>query len=526
MKNIHKLLCCALALFLLLPVYAIASDVEYAKNITDKVNIKTEGFSSTSRLTDGAENKGAVTDSGTVQIVSDEIIGSIYVVFNSDVNEWSLKCKHGNTVFGANGFLHEYVEIEKSIGEVKEITLEFENETEISEIYVFSSGQKPEWVQMWKKPAEKADILLLVAHSDDDQLFFAGLIPYYSAKGYAVQVSYLTYHNDTMRRRHELLNGLWTAGTEYYPFYEKFDDFLIEDLDKTISEYKRRGTEYEELESYVVECIRRCKPQVVVSHDPDGEYGHGMHMLLSKLVQDSVNICGDESKYPDSAKKYGIWTQKKTYLHLYDKNILTLDIDTPMDELNGDTPFQISQKAFKKHVSQDFTWFYPWIYGNESTPITSSAQIKKYSPRYYGLYDTKVGYDTGKNDLLENVFTYKQQREFENNINSAQGFIAQTQEKLAGIDSKLDEYKKIKTSYIDLQIKFENVKTQGYELEQQLAEIRNNRDVISAEYSNGSDTVALIFLGIYILCVTVIIVWIASSLITKNREKARYSHKT
>ncbi len=498
MKKIYKFLC--VLLVALMPVsvrvFALQDDAQ-AKNITDEVTIRAENFESISRLTDGAENKGAKTDNGKLFIKSNEIIGSIYIVFNSDAVNWDLSCEHGTVTCGEYGFLHEYVEIEKSIGETKELTLHFKNNTDISEIYVFSSGDKPEWVQVWKAPAEHADILLFVAHSDDDQLFFAGLIPYYSAKGYTVQVSYLTYHNDTMRRRHELLNGLWVAGTKYYPFYEKFDDFLIEDLDRTISEYERRGTEYEELEGFVVECIRRSKPQVVVSHDPDGEYGHGMHMLLSKLVQDSVNVCPDENRYPDSASKYGVWCQKKTYLHLYEQNKLTFDIDTPMEELNGKTPFQVSQDAFKMHKSQDFTWFYPWIYGTDTRPITAASQIKKYSPRYYGLYDTRVGYDTGKNDLLENVFSYKMQNEYTTQIYGLEKNIIKIEESINAVDLKLAEYEKMKNMHSELQEGLNTLNVKSMEMKEGISSLRNQLDSFEGP-KTSFDAIAVVFLCMFL----------------------------
>ena len=47
----------------------------------------------------------------------------------------------------------------------------------VCDISVFSEGDLPQWVQVWQPQCEKADIMLLSTHSDDEQLFFAGLLP-------------------------------------------------------------------------------------------------------------------------------------------------------------------------------------------------------------------------------------------------------------------------------------------------------------------------------------------------------------
>lgn len=397
-----------LCVILSFPLHTHGQD-DTASNITSKTNISQEGFSSFSRLTDGQSSSGAICENGgTLTLHAKEPIGSIYILFNSDPTEWKITSSDSSYTGGKNGFLHEYIDISEIFGLTSDIKLEFDGYFSISELYIFSCGDKQDWVQIWNEPCENADLLLYSAHSDDDQLFFAGLIPLYVSKGYRVQVAYLTYHPESVRRRHELLDGLWTAGTRYYPIYEKFDDFLIESLDGTIDYYERLGTSYEELENFVIETTRRTKPLVVVTHDINGEYKHGMHMLLSKLVCDSVQICPDETKYPASASKYGTWTVQKTYIHLYGENKIVLDIDTPLEYFGGKTAFQVSQQAFLKHYSQSDTWFYPWLLGKNGRKITSSKQISKYNPAYYGLYDSAVGSDTKKNDMFENIVTYSE----------------------------------------------------------------------------------------------------------------------
>ena len=72
-------------------------------------------------------------------------------------------------------------------------------------------GGRAGLVQQWQAPLEKADLLALAAHPDDEILFLGGTIPYYAGEmGKAVQVAYLV---PTMPyRRLELLDGLWLCG--------------------------------------------------------------------------------------------------------------------------------------------------------------------------------------------------------------------------------------------------------------------------------------------------------------------------
>ena len=79
-----------------------------------------------------------------------------------------------------------------------------ESYLKINEVFVFGDGDLPDWVQRWEPTPEKADLLLLVAHPDDELIFFGGTIPTYAVeRGMNVVVAYMSYSNTT--RRSELL---------------------------------------------------------------------------------------------------------------------------------------------------------------------------------------------------------------------------------------------------------------------------------------------------------------------------------
>ena len=415
---ICKVLALALCLSLL-PMYAAAE--ETAVDISKSTAITATGYSSTGFLTDG-DTKTYKTSNGNAVLTleNEEGMAGLYLLFDLEYGEYTIKDNtSGKTMpAGAYSMLHEYIDLVAAFGEMPtSISLLFENgKVRLSEISVFAQGELPEKVQVWNAPHEGgADLVLFATHGDDDQLFFAGLLPLYAGeKGLRVQVVYLTDHrNLTHSRTHEMLNGLWSVGVTAYPVFGDFADFRIDDLEDTYDEYARLGTSREELQGFVVEQIRRFRPLVAVGHDINGEYGHGMHMVYADLLINALDITGVATEYPESAEKYGTWEVQKLYLHLYEENPVTIDYDQPLRSFDGMTAFEVTQKkGYPCHESQQWTWFTGWING-KNTPITKATEIATYNPCQFGLYHSTVGDDVAKNDFMENITDYAEQERLE-----------------------------------------------------------------------------------------------------------------
>lgn len=419
----RKLIILALCLLLVFTAaLAVSADEPaVAQDIRKDTAISGSGYSGYKFLFDGdisTYNKS--NGNATIKLENSAGMGSLYLLFNLEYGEYTITDDvTGETITaGQYGFLHEYVDLEAGFGHCPtSVTLQFSNGTvRLSEIYVFSSGEAPDYVQVWQPPLDnKADILLLATHGDDDQLFFAGLFPYYAKeRGYAVQVAYMTDHrNLTYKRTHEMINGLWETGVTAYPVFGTFDDFLINSLDGTYKEYARLGHSKTEIQEFVITQLRRFKPQVVVGHDIEGEYMHGMHMVYTDALINVVDQANDPSAFPEVAEKYGVWDVPKTYLHLYKENPIYIDYDVPLDSWDGMTAFQVTQKiGYPCHESQQWTWFTSWINGKHGE-ITKASQIESYNPGEYGLYRSTVGADVQKNDFMENIISYAEQERLE-----------------------------------------------------------------------------------------------------------------
>lgn len=418
MKKLFAFLLCLCLLQSMSPAVLAAGGT--AAELTDTVTFDGDGYSGFKFLHDG-DSKTFKKSQGDVSIVldSENAMGGIYVMFDLEYGSYTVtdNATGDQITAGSYGFLHEYIDLSVFEQPVTSVTLDFANgSVSLSEIRIFAPGTPPADVQLWAPPLEgNTDLLLMATHGDDDHLFFAGLLPYYAAeRGVRVQVAYMTDHrNLTKARTHEMLNGLWTVGVTAYPVFGRFDDFLIESKSGTYNEFARLGHSKEDLMEFVVEQLRRFRPQVVVGHDLNGEYGHGMHMVYADLLTQAADITKDASQFPALAEKYGTWDVPKIYLHLYEENPIVMDWDTPMESFDGMTPFEVTQKlGYPCHESQQYTWFTRWING-KTAPITKASEIETYSPCNFGLFRSTVGEDVQKNDFLENIVTYEEQERLE-----------------------------------------------------------------------------------------------------------------
>lgn len=427
MKSFFKAVLILLTLVCVLCGFSFSASAEETVgcDISSDTVITGSGYSSFAFLKDGNIKSYQTASGGAViTLENPQGIGGLYLIFDLEFGAYTITDNStGQTcTAGEGGFLHEYVDIFSAFGAAPtSVTLDFSGgSVRLSEIYTLSTGTPPDFVQTWGTPLDGgADLVLFATHGDDDQLFFAGLLPYYAGElGYRVQVVYLTNHRTgpyaTNARTHEMLNGLWNVGVTTYPVFGTFEDIYTEDIQATYDIYLHSyNTTEKDLLSFVVEQIRRFRPLVAVGHDLAGEYSHGMHMVYSDLLVKALEVSGDVSVFPESAEQYGVWDIPKLYLHLYEENTITLDYDQPLEAFDGMTAFEVTQKlGYPCHESQQWTWFTGWINGKNGE-ITKASQIATYNPCLFGLYHSAVGEDVEKNDFFENITTYAEQERLE-----------------------------------------------------------------------------------------------------------------
>ena len=427
-------------LMLLLAMQASAQELT-AEDISGRALLeKYHAFQPVGYLFDGSTYYSTqARQDGWVTLKAEQGMGSLYFIFGEDCPSLILRNEDtGETrEIQDNSFLHLFVDLEELFGgAVQRLTITFpEKQTLISELSVYTAGQVPDSVQRWQEPKEhETDLVLFSAHGDDEQLFFAGLLPYYGAeRGYQVQVVYLTDHrNQGARRRHEMLDGLWAVGIQTYPVFGSFGDYYAMSLSEAYSRYEKKGVTREELLGFVVEQLRRFRPKVAVGHDLNGEYGHGMHRLYADLLCQAVQISQDREAYPELAERYGVWDVPKTYLHLYGGNVIWMDWDQPLEAFDGMTAYQVTkQLGFASHPSQH--GYYSWFFEDRD----KAADIPEYSPCWYGLYRSTVGEDVHGNDFFENLTSYEEDGKMEQALKEAeQARLRAEQERAAAAETE------------------------------------------------------------------------------------------
>ena len=257
----------------------------------------------------------------------------------------------------------------------------------LRQINVFTPGDTPAIeAREWQPSCEKADLLLIVAHPDDELLWFGGTIPYYAGQqGLKLQAVYMTCSN--YQRRIELLNGLWHCGVRNYPEIAWKIDRKDRDMDATYYLWGRNKTC-----AYLVGLLRRYRPEVVVTHDVNGEYGHSQHLATSDAVYQAVLKASDPDYDPESAALYGVWQVKKLYRHLGKEAGTIMDYDLPLSAFGGKSAYTIAKEAFDMHMTQ-----------HESGHWRVPGPDQPYDSTRYTLVFSTVGEDTQGNDMLENI---------------------------------------------------------------------------------------------------------------------------
>lgn len=254
----------------------------------------------------------------------------------------------------------------------------------LSEVRLIGEGELPPFVQLWEPTVEKADLMVISAHPDDELIFMGGTLPYYAGElGKATVVVYLAGTN--YYREHELLDGLWLCGVRTYPVIGHRPDNYTSTLKDQYALWSET-----KLQRMFVELIRKHQPEVVVTHDLRGEYGHGAHKATADSTRKAVEQALSASNFPNSAEEYGTWEVKKLYLHLYEERALEMNWRIPLGAFGGKTALEVAREAYKCHTSQQKT-----RYAVEDTGKYSNAQ--------FGLCYTAVGEDVLKNDFFENI---------------------------------------------------------------------------------------------------------------------------
>ena len=382
-----------LAALILAVCFIFPASASEARDLSESCNIVVRSKPWTQhRLTDrNWDTYWSGTDSEkTIQISSPEPVHALYICWLTEPRAFKIEEK----VNGA----WQTTEFEPSILKHQVYPLNGAKEIRIlpsggkkswfgiSELFVLGEGDLPGYVQSWKMPDDSCDMMLLFAHPDDEALFFGGLLPRYAGEE-KLDVVAAVLTPSTPTRKSELLNSLWTMGVRNYPVFGPFHDKHSTRLETAYKEFGKT-----KVRGWVVELMRKYKPYVMVTHDVNGEYEHGMHKMCADASLYAFVAANSAASYPDSAKAFGTFQVSKLYLHLYHENQLTMDWDQPLSAFSGRTGFEMAKEAYLHHRTQQ---------GYKQFKV--EPKDSPYSSYLFGLAKSVVGLDKDKDDLMENI---------------------------------------------------------------------------------------------------------------------------
>lgn len=379
----------ALLLVLLAPMCALASHDDippaFAHELSRLCRYEcSDPRALASLLTNGTYGRAYVSRDGfmTITAPEGESIAALYLCWRDAPASYTLERREGDgwTAFytGQAAYLHTL----DTFAPVDSLRVRVPDggALRLDELRAFTCGTLPQDVQRWQPTYGKCDLLLLVAHPDDELLFFGGLLPWYAAQGKHVLVATMTCRK--AERGHELLDALWRAGIRHYPSIGRFTDRYTFELDELYDAWMREDADYT-----FVKLVREHQPDVIVSHSTSGEYGHAAHKACADIALRMFDRCADALYLPQLSHRLGVWQPKKLYLHQYRQNELWMDWSRTV---GGIPAARIADEAFKLHRSQKHFTMY-------------DSPDELYCNAEFGLALTTVGLDQRKDDFFENI---------------------------------------------------------------------------------------------------------------------------
>ena len=384
MRKIYSLLLVLIliltSLFLVPQVSAHAEEIhKFAVKCNERKNI-------THTVTDHNRSKYIkINEDDILHVTSPQPFAYIYLEWHGRPSPWQMTAERQDVKI-ENEYVHQLIRLSEPVAEC---SIRPDGDCALARMCLFSEGDLPDWVQDWQPPLEKADLLLVPTHADDDILYMGGVLAVYvGQRGYKAQVAYMTNHWHETPRPHELLDALWYLGVTNYPIIGPFMDSYAA---KPGLWYAENFYGREAVLEWQVEQLRRFRPDVVIGHDLNGEYGHGAHCLNAVTLCEALELSNDPEGCPGSGEQYGLWDVPKMYLHDFPANRIILDLDEPIDRYGGETGYEAVISAYLLHKSQQYAPFWPVM----------DASYE--DCRLFGLYRSTVGRDTGINDMFENI---------------------------------------------------------------------------------------------------------------------------
>lgn len=266
-------------------------------------------------------------------------------------------------------------------------------------------------LQDWLPYPAKTDFMVVTAHPDDEGIFFGGALPYYTQvrnkSTVLIGMTGSERNSSGFNRLEELERAAWHYGVRYQPVNFQYSDASSdvmnawEPLEGAQGVINRLASE-----------IRRFKPDVLLTHDFNGEYGHQAHQITASSLAAAFDAAADPLLELDGLAP---WQAQKIYIHRYNNpggnaavpsttvnpstGYMYHSWEETFDELGGKSSRDIANEALKCH--QDPIRIWPDL--QVSSRHVVGEQFDGHHAEDWGLYATKVGPDSIDSDFFQHV---------------------------------------------------------------------------------------------------------------------------
>lgn len=211
----------------------------------------------------------------------------------------------------------------------------------ISELTVYDSATAPESLCLLGAQGAHPAVMLVAAHTGDEDYYFGSLLPFLRSGNVAV-VFMMSYSRTAQQ---EAMEQLCALGCRTQPVFAGFTYYR--------SYMDSKGmyglVDKKEITAYFLALLRRYQPDVIVTHDIAGEDGDCTHVLAATQVQLAAEQAADETKYSPSTADYGVWQVKAVYQHREAGSVKLYDTTLPLAAFGGKSALELAQEGFDQY---------------------------------------------------------------------------------------------------------------------------------------------------------------------------------
>ncbi len=267
-------------ILLLIPIAASADTV-----INDKVDIEIHAAEVNMKyLTDFTYTTTVTMTKGdwfTVSFKPEQKVGAVYWEWRSIPKKALVECLNeaGEVVWSREyGNIIRFLSVfpEEDVRCVRMTVLE--GTGKMAELFVYKKGGIAPKAIVWEDRYDKADIMLVETHGNDDVLVFSAVLPTYTDRNKAVQVVDIAC--DTIGRQRKSSPGSYLNGLRHYKTFFQFTGLHTTNYNSFVEDWIKKDSR--DPVAMLVQEIRRCRPEVVVTHDIyNGDFNDGSHKLTA-----------------------------------------------------------------------------------------------------------------------------------------------------------------------------------------------------------------------------------------------------